>query len=134
MVRHSDRMIAVTIATGLDYRRMAERAASSIRLHTGLETCILGSIPQGVRPSFYRLWLFEIFSGTILWFDADTYCLADWSPQHFENQAALVAVPDTGTTFTRRWCKRPSVARSSRRTSPSLPRSTRYVMRLRLNY
>jgi lipopolysaccharide biosynthesis glycosyltransferase len=87
-------MIAVTIATGLEYRRMAEQAASSIRRHTGLETCVLGSIPQGVRPSFYKLWLFEIFSGTILWFDADTYCLADWSPQYFENHAALVAVPD----------------------------------------
>lgn len=76
-------MLALTIATGPEYRRLASRAAESVLRRTGLDVRIVTEVPDGRHPSFHRLWLWDLIPAQydqVLYFDADTYFLRDARP------------------------------------------------------
>lgn len=71
-------MIAVTIAVGEAYQRMAALAAASVKKHLGLEPVIITDVNTHA-PAFSKLALLHRFPGeTILYFDADTRILRPW--------------------------------------------------------
>jgi hypothetical protein len=94
------KMIAITIGVGPLYRRAAELAAECLRLHTGLSTIILDSsyfVGSGLRhPAALKLQLFDLTTeDSVLYFDADWFCLGEWSPQALASETAeMVACHD----------------------------------------
>jgi hypothetical protein len=76
-------MLAVTIAAGREYYRLALRAAESVARRTGLDVRIVTQIPEGRHPSYHRLWLWDLVPARydqVLYFDADTYFVRPAQP------------------------------------------------------
>jgi hypothetical protein len=100
-------MIGVTIGVG-EYRPLAERAAASMRQHTGLPCVVLGDEHhrraglEGQLPSLLKFWIWDfVEEEDVLLFDADTACLRPWNPAQVRDGAAVVAVRD--------WIWRPGI-------------------------
>ena len=56
-------MIAVTIAVGDQYERLAEAAADSCQRYTGLDVHIIRETPGESQPARYKLQLLRLFPG-----------------------------------------------------------------------
>jgi len=88
-------MIAVTIAVGDQYERLAEAAAESCERFTGLKTHIIRQTPGESSPARYKLQLLRLFPGeTVLCFDADARFLWPWDVPAFVDQPWPVVVLD----------------------------------------
>jgi lipopolysaccharide biosynthesis glycosyltransferase len=84
-------MIAVTIAFGDAYIRLAELAAASVRSMTGLETHVLQDAHGAAVPVYVKLRLLELFPGQrVLYFDADTRFVRPWDPAAVSGRFAAV--------------------------------------------
>jgi hypothetical protein len=76
--------VAVTIGVG-EYAEMAGLAAREMGARTGLRTVVLGGrefAASGLdHPAFLKFRVFDLVEAeNVLYFDADTVCLADWDP------------------------------------------------------
>jgi hypothetical protein len=87
-------VVGVTIATGTRYLQYAIRAARSVQEKAGLPTCILGANFGDVSPTALRLRLFEYFTGTVFYFDADTILLQPFDVTKYANSSQFVCVHD----------------------------------------
>lgn len=87
-------MIAVTIAVGEQYRRMAYLAVASIRRHLGVDVEMITDTGD-VNPAHYKLRLLDRYPGqTVVYFDADARVLQHWDLSQFDDLAFPVAVQD----------------------------------------
>jgi hypothetical protein len=100
----AENMLAVTIAVGGMWEKLAELAAASVRARTGLSTRVLGAVEMsrfGKRvPQHLKFKLFEACPDveTILYFDADTLFLRNWDPRVFAGRSEMVCVRDEPPT------------------------------------
>jgi lipopolysaccharide biosynthesis glycosyltransferase len=100
-------MIAVTIAVGDQYQRLAEAAATSCERYTGLATHIIRQTPGESKPARYKLQLLRLFPGqTALYFDADTRFLRPWDARGLDDIAAFAAVLDMSSAARDHDCSR----------------------------
>jgi hypothetical protein len=105
-------MIAVTIAVGEQYERLAEAAAQSCERYTGLRTQIIRKTPGESSPARYKLQLLRQFPGqTILYYDADARFLRPWDVSPYENQPWPVVVLDWPSDARDEDCERYSIDR-----------------------
>ena len=92
--------LAVTIGVGPVWHRLAELAAESVGLRTGLETRIMGEEAmrkyEAKAPIYLQSRLFEEFREAehILYFDADMVFCQEWDPREFAGRRELVCVQD----------------------------------------
>ena len=87
---------AVTIGVG-DYAEMAALAAKELTQRTGLQAVVLGDrefAESGLEhPAFLKFRLFDLLEfDDLLFFDADTVCLADWDPSPLLGSEAVACV------------------------------------------
>lgn len=78
-------ILGVTVGVGSVYEKMAILAASCFTKHTGIPAIVLGDSQFAAsklpHPAALRLKLFEYVSAeTVVYFDADWFCLSDWKP------------------------------------------------------
>ena len=92
------RAAAVTIGVG-EYAEMAALAAKELTQRTGLPAVVLGDrefADSGLEhPAFLKFRLFDLLaSDDLLFFDADTVCLAGWDPSPLLGGEAIACVRD----------------------------------------
>lgn len=93
------RVLGVTTGIGHLYSRVAPLAAKCFEHHTGISTVVLGdkhlASSRVLHPAALRLQLFEYFDAqVIVYFDADWFCLRDWSPLELSSNRAIIACRD----------------------------------------
>jgi lipopolysaccharide biosynthesis glycosyltransferase len=99
-------MIAVTIAVGDQYERLAEAAAASCERCTGLPTHVIRETPGESKPARYKLQLLRLFPGqTVLYFDADTRFLRPWDVRGLDDMRAFAAVLDMPSDARNKDCR-----------------------------
>ncbi len=92
-------ILGVTTGIGPLYSRVAPLAAKCFERHTGISAVVLGpkhfASSRVFHPAALRLQLFEYFDAqVIVYFDADWFCLRDWSPPELSSNRAIVACRD----------------------------------------
>jgi len=99
-------MLAVTIAVGDAYLELTERAAWSVRRHTGVQTMIVDDPDPDWPPAYEKLRLFDRFDGPLLYFDADTFTVARWWPTNLAKNGWMAAVLDYASRARNADCER----------------------------
>ena len=76
-------MIGLCIGTGTWYR-LAKRAAERMESMTGIECRVIDRVDSNlVHPSWHKLNILRDYPGeTLFIFDADMWCMKEWSPMH----------------------------------------------------
>jgi hypothetical protein len=94
-----DALVGVTIGVGPYYGALARVAAACLEKHTGLSSVILSDshfLESGlVHPAALKLRLFDLVgASSVLYYDADWFCVGPWEPRHFASHPRLVACHD----------------------------------------
>src|SRR4051794_20337638 len=92
-------MVGVTIGVGGYYASLARVAAACLKKHTGSDSVILSDRHYEEsrlhHPAALKFRLFDLLpSSNILYYDADWFCVASWSPRAFAFHRRLVACHD----------------------------------------
>ncbi|MEY2564924.1 MAG: hypothetical protein QOH88_3117 [Verrucomicrobiota bacterium] len=92
-------MMGVTIGVGPLYIKAARVAAACLQRHTGIKTQILTEehlTAASLRhPAALKLKIFDYVSAnTILYFDADWFCIREWTPQVLAGDRRVIACHD----------------------------------------
>src|SRR4051812_24904802 len=90
-------LVGVTIGVGAEHARLAEETAGRMRRFTGVEVRILGDRDLGRSgcrdPNHLKFRLFDLVdAGSVLYFDADAFCLRPWDPRPLAGRPDWVAV------------------------------------------
>ncbi len=92
-------MIAVTIGISPLYKALASVSAQCVREMTGLDTLILTEKELQQfnisHPAALKLKIFDIITdSTVLFFDADWFCVNTWNPYTYENSIEVISCHD----------------------------------------
>jgi hypothetical protein len=92
-------LIGVTIGVGEYYLGLARVAAACLKKHTGLDSVILSDRhfmeSHLHHPAALKFRIFDLANvSNILYYDADWFCVRQWSPQSLANHSRLVACHD----------------------------------------
>lgn len=96
-------MMGVTIGIGPLYTKAATVAAACLHRHTGIQTRILTeehlTDASLCHPAALKLRIFDyVPADTLLYFDADWFCIRKWTPQEFAGHKRVIACHDFVTT------------------------------------
>lgn len=96
-------MTGVTIGIGPLYKKAATVAAECLLRHTGIQTRILTedyfTDALLCHPAALKLRIFDcVPADTLLYFDADWFCIRKWTPQEFASHKRVIACHDFVTT------------------------------------
>ena len=95
-------MQAITIGVG-PYLKLAEYSAARMEEMTGLEVMVLTDYHMKglniTHPAWLKLWAYDFAGHTdIMIFDADVWCMKEWSPESALADSSLAVVRDELST------------------------------------